>query len=32
MELRLVGRVYTHFSDEFMKEQMDKVLFDIQRF
>ena len=26
---RLVGRVYTHFSDEFMKEQMDKVLFDI---
>lgn len=26
---RLVGRVYAHFSDEFMKEQMDKVLFDI---
>ena len=25
---RLVGKVYTHFSDEFMKEQMDKVLFD----
>lgn len=26
---RLVGRVYTHFSDEFMQEQMDKVIFDI---
>ena len=26
---RLVGRVYTHFSDEFMQAQMDKVLFDI---
>ncbi|MBQ9113870.1 MAG: tyrosine-type recombinase/integrase family protein [Clostridia bacterium] len=26
---RLVGRVYTHFPDEFMKEQMDKVYFDI---
>ena len=25
---RLVGKVYTHFSDELMKEQMDKVLFD----
>ena len=24
---RLVGRVYTHFDDEFMKEQMDKVVF-----
>lgn len=26
---RLVGRVYRHFSDEFMQEQMDKVIFDI---
>ena len=26
---RLVGRVYTHFSDEFMQEQMDKVIFDV---
>ena len=26
---RLVGRVYTHFSDEFMKEQMAKVKFDV---
>ena len=26
---RLVGRVYTHFSDDFMREQMNKVLFDI---
>ena len=26
---RLVGKVYTHFSDEFMQEQMDKVTFDI---
>ncbi len=26
---RLVGRVYTHFPDEFMKEQMNKVCFDI---
>lgn len=25
---RLVGKVYTHFSDEFMKAQMDKVSFD----
>lgn len=24
---RLVGRVYTHFDDEFMKEQMSKVVF-----
>lgn len=24
---RLVGRVYTHFDDEFMKEQMNKVVF-----
>ena len=24
---RLVGRVYTHFDDEFMKEQMGKVVF-----
>ena len=26
---RLVGRVYRHFSDEFMQKQMDKVIFDI---
>jgi len=26
---RLVGRVYTHFSDEFMQEQMKKVKFDV---
>ena len=26
---RLVGRVYTHFSDEFMVEQMKKFLFEI---
>ncbi len=26
---RLVGRVYTHFSDEFMQEQMKKVKFEI---
>ncbi len=26
---RLVGKVYTHFPDEFMIEQMEKVLFDI---
>lgn len=26
---RLVGRVYTHFSDEFMKSQMNLVHFDI---
>ena len=25
----LVGRVYTHFPDDFMKVQMDKVLFNI---
>ena len=25
---RLVGRVYTHFSDKFMFEQMQKVIFD----
>lgn len=24
---RLVGRVYTHFDDDFMKEQMSKVEF-----
>ncbi len=24
---RLVGRVYTHFSDKFMREQMDMVVF-----
>ena len=24
---RLVGRVYTHFSDDFMREQMTKVKF-----
>ena len=24
---RLVGRVYTHFSDEFMRQQMDTVIF-----
>ncbi|HIR40197.1 MAG TPA: hypothetical protein IAB90_07445 [Candidatus Coproplasma stercoripullorum] len=24
---RLVGRVYTHFDNEFMKEQMSKVVF-----
>lgn len=26
---RLVGRVYTHFSDEFMQAQMDLVKFDV---
>ena len=26
---RLVGRVYTHFPDAFMKEQMDKVEFNL---
>ncbi len=26
---RLVGRVYTHFPDEFMQEQMEKVKFEI---
>ena len=26
---RLVGRVYTHFPDDFMQEQMEKVKFDI---
>ena len=26
---RLVGRGYTHFPDEFMKDQMDKVVFKI---
>ena len=26
---RLVGRVYTHFSDKFMREQMDLVTFPI---
>lgn len=26
---RLVGKVYTHFSDEFMREQMDKVKFPL---
>lgn len=26
---RLVGRVYTHFSDDFMIEQMEKVVFDV---
>ena len=26
---RLVGRVYTHFPDDFMKEQMEKVVFNI---
>lgn len=26
---RLVGRVYTHFPDKFMKEQMDKVKFEV---
>ena len=26
---RLVGRVYTHFPDEFMEKQMDKVKFDV---
>ena len=25
---RLVGRVYTHFPDKFMKSEMDKVLFE----
>lgn len=27
---RLVGRVYTHFSDEFMQAQMDLVRFDLE--
>ena len=26
---RLVGRVYTHFPDKFMIEQMQNVIFDI---
>ena len=26
---RLVGRVYTHFSDDFMLKQMQNVIFDI---
>ena len=26
---RLVGRVYTHFSDDFMLKQMQKVVFDL---
>ena len=26
---RLVGRVYTHFSDKFMREQMDLVKFPL---
>ena len=26
---RLVGRVYTHFSDEFMQEQMKRVTFEV---
>lgn len=26
---RLVGRVYTHFSDEFMQEQMNRVKFEV---
>ncbi len=26
---RLVGRIYTHFSDEFMKAQMDSITFEI---
>ena len=26
---RLVGRVYTHFSDKFMTEQMNNVFFDL---
>ena len=25
---RLVGRVYTHFPDKFMKSEMDKVVFE----
>ncbi len=25
---RLVGRVYTHFPDKFMKSEMDKVIFE----
>lgn len=26
---RLVGRVYTHFSDKFLYEQMQKVIFEL---
>lgn len=26
---RLVGKVYTHFSDDFMKKQMDLVIFPV---
>lgn len=26
---RLVGRVYTHFPDKFMKSEMDKVVFEV---
>ena len=26
---RLVGRVYTHFPDKFMVEQMQNVVFDL---
>ena len=25
--IRLIGKVYTHFPDEFMKDEMDKVIF-----
>ncbi|MBQ8374779.1 MAG: hypothetical protein IJX98_04275, partial [Clostridia bacterium] len=27
---RLIGRVYTHFSDEFLQKEMDKVHFHIK--
>ena len=26
---RLIGKVYTHFSDKFMREEMDKVIFPV---
>lgn len=28
---RLVGKVYTHFPDEFMREQMNSVIFTVER-
>ena len=28
---RLIGKVYTHFPDEFMREQMNAVFFTVQR-
>lgn len=28
---RLIGKVYTHFPDEFMREQMNAVIFTVQK-